>query len=347
MNSVQMMKALVWTGPRRLEVRRVPVPIMKPDEILIRVAYSGICGSELSGYLGHNALRVPPLIMGHEFSGTVETIGEVAHTRYPDLMVGDRVTVNPMVYDEVCPYCRQRQTHLCLDRQLVGAHRPGAFAELVSVPAHVVYKLPDDLSLHDGALAEPTACAVHIVELMGDIVGRDMLIVGAGALGLLSLQVALARDVGRIFVADTNAERLGVAAELGGIPLNPCETDIVAEVQTATGGLGVEIALDAVGAAITRAQCIQAVRRAGRVILSGLHDEVSSIPVADAIRKELSLQGSFCYTPEDFHAALALLSENLVVPGRWVTTVPLTEGGTWFERLIDDPGDIAKVLLVP
>ncbi len=347
MSHSKMMKALVWTGPREMVIRQVPAPTVDPDEVLIRVAYSGICGSELSGYLGHNALRVPPLIMGHEFSGIVEAVGENVQSQTPELSVGDRVTANPMIYDRTCPYCQEGLTHLCLGRQLVGAHRPGSFAEFVSVPAHVIYRLPDGLGLREGALTEPTACAVRIVRLMGDISGRDVLIVGTGTLGLLSLQVALVRGAGRIFVVDTNVKRLSVASELGGVPLDPHERDIVTEVEQATKGLGVDVALDAVGAAITRAQCIQAVRRAGRVILSGLHDEVSSMPVADVIRKELTLQGSFCYTPDDFQTALTMLSEGRLTVGRWVVTAPLVEGRAWFERLVGDPGSIAKVLLVP
>ena len=347
MSHSKMMKALVWAGPREMVIRQVPAPTTDPDEVLIRVAYSGICGSELSGYLGHNALRVPPLIMGHEFSGIVEAVGENVQSQTPELSPGDRVTANPMIYDGTCLYCQEGLTHLCLGRQLVGAHRPGAFAEFVSVPAHVVYRLPDGLGLREGALTEPVACAVRIVRLMGDISGRDVLIVGTGTLGLLSLQVALVRGAGRIFVVDTNVKRLSVASELGGIPLDPHERDIVTEVEQATKGLGVDVALDAVGAAITRAQCIQAVRRAGRVILSGLHDEVSTMPVADVIRKELTLQGSFCYTPDDFQTALTMLSEGRLTVGRWVVTAPLVEGRAWFERLVGDPGSIAKVLLVP
>ena len=126
---VEVMKALVWVAPNQMEVRDEPIPVLHPDEVLIQVSYAGICGSELSGYLGHNALRVPPLIMGHEFSGKIIALGAEAKTRNPALEMGQLVTVNPMVYCGVCEYCLAGETHLCTSRRLIGAHRPGAFAE--------------------------------------------------------------------------------------------------------------------------------------------------------------------------------------------------------------------------
>jgi threonine dehydrogenase-like Zn-dependent dehydrogenase len=211
----------------------------------------------------------------------------------------------------------------------------------------MVFLLPDGLSLRVGALSEPTACAVRIVSLMGDVADRDILIVGAGAIGLLTLQVLRYRGAGRIFTVDTNLDRLANVGELGGVPLNPQEDDVVAAVQNATGGLGVSISLDAVGKAVTRAQCVAATARGGHVMLSGLHEENSAVPVADVIRKEQTLQGTFCYTPADMRAAIELLSAGVVSPGPWLAEAPLGDGGIWFARLVGDPGPVAKVLLTP
>ena len=343
----EMMKALVWEGPREMTVRDVARPAPAPDEILIRVAYCGICGSELSGYLGHNALRVPPLIMGHEFSGEVVALGDEVASMTNALSVGSRVTVDPMVYDGTCRYCRAGQHHLCLARSLVGAHRPGAFAAYVAVPAHVVYALPQEMDLRVGALAEPTACAVRIAELMGDVAGRAVLIVGAGTIGLLTLRILLLRGAAGVFISDTNAGRLAAARELGGHTLNPVQQDVVTVVREATGGQGVAIALDAVGKAVTRAQCVAATERGGLVLLSGLHEEVSEMPAAEVIRNEITVQGSFCYTPDNVREAIELLAQGTVASGSWVVDAPLSEGRAWFERLVGNPGAVAKVLLVP
>lgn len=341
------MKALIWEGPRRMALQDEPVPIAGEDEVLVEVAYCGICGSELSGYLGHNALRKPPLIMGHEFSGEVVAAGRVAKRSHPSLVPGTRVTADPMIFDGTCTYCRQGLHHLCLDRNLVGAARPGAFAEYVAIPARQVFVLPPEVDLRTGALAEPVACAVRIAALARCGGDGQVLIVGAGTIGLLSLQVLRHRGVTRVFVADTNAERLAVAADMGAEVLNPLEGDVVARVRAATGEDGVDVAVDAVGKAVTREQCVAATRRGGRVILSGLHEETSAMPVADMIRREITGQGSFCYTPEDFGEAIGLLERKVIGPGPWMVDADLAEGRTWFERLVGDPGGAVKVLLQP
>jgi 2-desacetyl-2-hydroxyethyl bacteriochlorophyllide A dehydrogenase len=341
------MRALIWEGPREIAVRHVTLPSPAPDEVLIKVIYCGICGSELSGYLGHNALRVPPLIMGHEFSGEIVAMGSEVASANGELRVGDPVTVDPMIYDGTCRYCAEGRQHLCLDRSLIGAHRPGAFAEYVVAPAHMVFVLPAGMELRTGALSEPVACAVRIAELMGDVMGKDILIVGAGAIGLLTLQVLQHRGAGMVFVSDTNAARLAVAAVLGGHALNPAEQDVVSSVRDATEGRGVVLALDAVGKAVTRKQCVAAVERAGRVLLSGLHEETSEMPVADIIRGEITVQGTFCYTPDNVREAISLLDQGAVRLGSWIVDAPLAEGRAWFERLVGDPAQVAKVLLVP
>lgn len=343
----ETMQALVWTGPEEMALETLSVQDPGTDEVLIEVAYCGICGSELSGYLGHNALRVPPLIMGHEFSGVIVSLGDGAQARNPSVSVGARVTVDPMIYDGTCRYCQDGLEHLCMERQLVGAARPGGFAEYVAAPAHMVFILPESLSLRAGALTEPTACAVHIAALMGEAPGRDILIFGAGAIGLLTLQVLLQRGAERVFVVDTNLDRLAHATDLGGVALDPGKDDVVSLVQAATDGVGVSISLDAVGKAVTRAQCVAATARGGQVMLSGLHEETSTVPVADVIRKEQRLQGTFCYTPADIRAAMALLSEGGVTLGDWLVEAPLADGGAWFGKLVRDPGQAVKVLLAP
>ena len=135
--SNESMQALVWEAPHEMNLRSLSIPSPGVDEVLVKVAYVGICGSELSGYLGHNALRVPPLVMGHEFSGEVAALGEKAHQRNPGLSVGQAVTANPMVYCGTCSYCQVGLNHLCVNRKLIGAHRPGAFAQYTTVPAWI------------------------------------------------------------------------------------------------------------------------------------------------------------------------------------------------------------------
>ena len=341
------MKALVWEAARTMTLREQREPAAAADEILVRVGHAGICGSELSGYLGHNALRVPPLIMGHEFAGEIVDVGPLVPTIRPDLTPGALVTVNPLWYCGDCRSCAAGVNQLCANRRLLGAHRPGAFAELISVPAKLALRLPAGMDTRIGALTEPVGCAVRIAELARDVMEQDCLIIGAGPIGLLSLQVLRFNGAARVFIAEIDPARLAMGEALGGIPLQPTELDTVEAVMGATSGAGVAVSVDAVGTALTREQCVAATRASGTLVLSGLHEETSAMPVAAMIRSEIVARGSFAYSPANFARALGLLAQGAIRLDPWITEAPLAEGGPWFERLIEAPGDVSKVLLTP
>ena len=341
------MKALVWEAARTMTLREEPAPTAAADEIVLRVAYAGICGSELSGYLGHNALRVPPLIMGHEFAGEIVELGALVPEFKPDLTTGSLVTVNPLWYCGDCEYCAAGLNQLCGNRRLIGANRPGAFAEYVCAPAKLALPLPDGMDARIGALTEPVGCAVRIGELAGDVADVDCLIIGAGPIGLLSLQMLQYQGAARVFIAEIDEARLAMGEALGGIPIQPSAVDTVESVREATDGAGVAVSIDAVGTALTREQCVAATKASGRLILSGLHEESSVMPVAAMIRSEITAVGSFAYTPANFARALELLGAGAIRLDPWIHEAPLGEGGDWFERLIEAPGDVSKVLLKP
>lgn len=341
------MKTLVWEAPRVLTIRERDVPAIQPDEVLIKVAFAGICGSELSGYLGHNKLRVPPLVMGHEFSGEIVSLGSEATNRNASLALGQPVTVNPLASCGACRYCLQGHNHLCQTRQLIGAHRPGGYAEYVNVPAALVLPLPAGMTLATGALTEPAAVGIRIGVLAGAVEGETALVIGAGPIGLLALQVLAHRGAKRVFIADLDPARRAMGEALGGVPLDPAEVNIPDAMRKDTDGLGVAVAVDAVGMAVTRANCIAATRSAGTVILSGLHEEASAMPVADIIRREITLHGSFAYSPGNFSEALNQINNRTLRLDPWIVEAPLEDGGQWFERLLSAPGNVAKVLLIP
>ena len=346
------MQALVWTAPEKMEMQEQPEPTSTSSEVVIRVAYAGICGSELSGFLGHNALRTPPLVMGHEFAGEIVEVGRDV----TGLDLGDAVTVNPLTYCGQCRTCHMGLTQLCPERRLVGAHRPGAFAEYVSSPAFVTHKLPDGMSLRSGALTEPVGVGVRIGRLAGEVAGESALIIGAGPIGLLALQALKLAGADRIFIADLDPERLAMGGALGGITISPSAAgngatgqgaDVVETVKDATAGDGVAVSIDAVGTGGTRTQCVAATRNAGTLILSGLHEETSPMPAAAIIRQELTVRGSFAYGAADFADGLEQLHAGHYRLDPWIVEAPLAEGGDWFHRLIRSPGNVSKVLLVP
>jgi threonine dehydrogenase-like Zn-dependent dehydrogenase len=285
--------------------------------------------------------------MGHEFSGVITAAGEHATKHHPRVIVGQRVTANPLWYCGRCPYCLAGRQNLCPQRQLLGAHQPGSYAEFVRVHAKMVYPLPDSLSLERAALTEPLACAMRAARLAACTPMDQVLILGLGPIGLLTLQVVQAFGVTRLYAVDMDPDRRAMAGSFGVQVLDPTAAgrDVVSWIKTETGGLGVDVAIDAVGAGATRRQCIEAVAPGGRVVFVGLHEEESALPANLLIRKELSLQGDFAYTPADFEHALDRLTAGRAHMDSWLVTAPLAEGGAWFERLLAGPGPVAKVLL--
>ncbi|WP_139993419.1 zinc-dependent alcohol dehydrogenase [Paenibacillus paridis] len=329
------MKALVYEGPRTLNLREVDLQELKPDEVLIRVERVGICGSELGGYMGHNSLRKPPLIMGHEFAGIIERLGEQVST----IQVGERVTANPLITCGSCQYCRNGQSQLCGERALLGAHRPGAFAEFVAVPARNVYAIPDHVTVEEGAFAEPFACAVHICRLMELTPMDRLLIYGAGPIGLFALQAAQVYGLRDIVIVDLNESRLEIARELGGIGVSGLD-----QLDEQSAG-GFDAVLDAVGAEVTRRKSVEAVRPGGQIIFTGLHESESKLAINDMIRSEASIKGAFAYSQEDFETAVKWISQGRVNLLKWTETVDISEGKASFEKLIAGPGKTAKILL--
>jgi threonine dehydrogenase-like Zn-dependent dehydrogenase len=327
------MSALVYEAPLHMNMRQVPRPVIQPDEALIRVSYSGICGSELSGYEGKNSLRKPPLVMGHEFSGHIEALGSAVDL--PELKVGAAVTANPLVSCRQCRYCLSGKQHLCPNRKLLGAHMPGSNAEFVSIRADALFLIPSELSLTTAALVEPAACAIHAAALAKPAPDQQALVVGAGPIGLMVIQALADRGISQIFCIDLNVERLAMAEKLGAAP----GTFESLESQP------VDIVVDAVGASATRQGCARVVRSGGRIVWIGLHEAETILPVNDFIRREIATYGSFAYTPIDFEDALQALAQNrITLEDAWTQTEPLENGTACYEKLLHG-APISKIWL--
>ena len=342
----QMMQALVWLGPRDMVQRAEPMPKPAEGEVLISVGAVGICGSELGGFLGHNSLRVPPLIMGHECAGQVVQVTGGTFATGNAATVGARVTFNPLVVCDTCDRCLSGKSNLCRRRQLVGAHRPGAFAQYVAIPARQCYPLPESLSLVAGSLAEPLACSVRAVALSRVKPQERLLILGAGPIGLCAVAAARAQGVEQIVISDVAPQRLEIARHWGASDvINAREQDVVVFVQQRYPG-GVDSVIDAVGTTPVRTQAIRAVVPGGRVVLIGLHDEESVIPANYLIRQEITVTGTFAYTDDAFTQAVDLLVHGVVQPSvDWLEERPLSDGPAAFAELVDGKAKAAKIVL--
>jgi len=352
-----MMRALVWHGPRRMTLERVALPEPGPGEVRVRVEAVGICGSELSGYLGHNALRVPPLVMGHEFAGVVDAVGDAGDDRMPEGPAGDaagakepvpprgarggapapgaRVVVNPLLSCGRCDACRAGRANLCDRRALVGAHRPGAFAEAVVVPAAACLALPDEVDAAAAAMVEPLACAVRATRLAGVGASTRLRVLGAGTIGLLCALVARADGAAEVSIHDPNRARAAVGEDWGlDAPEGaPDRADAV---------------IDAVGLEATRAQAVALLDRGGTAVFVGLHQATARFDGNDVVRDEKVVRGCFAYAPDDFATALELINGGFLPPaGAWRSERPLAAGPAAFDELIDgDPG-VIKIVLRP
>lgn len=334
------MQALVYTAPRAVELRDWPAPQPAYGTVLVRVRAAAICGSDLHGFLGHSKIRVPPMVMGHEFTGDVVALGEGVQT----LAVGDRVTVQPLIGCGRCALCLAGHSNVCPDRRLMGGHLQGAFAEQIAPPQHLVYKLPDHVSYEQGALVEPLANGVHMARL-APVAYADVAVIGAGTLGLMALQAARAAGARRVVVVDTAPNRLEVAERLGAhATINPSIGDVATAVRAALDGARPAVVMEAVGHTVTRQQALEVVAPGGAVVLLGLAEAESSLDILSVINREIRLLGSYGSRDADFRDAIALIADGRVDVTSWVERVTLDRGQETFTRLVDDPRNLVKAI---
>ena len=343
------MKALLLSEYGKLETVEVPMPRPGPEDILVRVAACGICGSDVHGYDGSSGRRIPPIVMGHEASGTVAAVGEGVS----GFNVGEPVTFDSTVYCGKCEYCRNGQMNLCSNRQVLGVSTPeyrreGAFADYVVVPARIVHALPQGLSLEEAAMVEPLAVAVHAVSL-AHVSSRDTaLLVGAGMIGLLVLQALREAGCSRVIVTDIDNTRLELAKSLGATEtVNAKTADLLAEVQRLTSGSGADVALEAVGSTATIKAAIEGTKKGGTVVLIGNIAPSVEIPLQTVVSREIRLQGSAASSGE-YPRCIEMLARGSVRVKPLISAVaPLEEGSQWFERLHERQPNLMKVILTP
>ncbi len=336
------MKAIVWQGPQEMTVEEVPEPDLQAGTAILAVGACGICGSELEGYLGHMDNRVPPLIMGHEFAGTVIEVGDPADADWR----GRHVTVNPIESCGQCALCRAGLDNVCPTRTLIGIHHPGAFGERVRVPVANLRALPDGTSTRVGALAEPFANGVHALRLgLARGPAENVVIMGAGTIGLMCLQAALLNEVPHVAVIDLVEARREQARALGAHGAFGSVEEAQAELSERGDGLGAELVVDAVGAVATRQGGIDLLRPGATLVAVGLAADETPLRFHPLIRNQIAVQGSYAYTKRDFDRGLAWLVEGRAGLGELPDPLPLERGPAAFAALVQGPTAQVKVFL--
>jgi len=343
------MKALLLSEYKRLAIAELPTPAPSAGEVLIQVAACGICGSDVHGYDGASGRRIPPIVMGHEAAGVVAAVGKGANS----YQIGDRVTFDSTVYCGLCEFCRRGDVNLCDRRQVVGVscgdyRRAGAFAEYVTVPERILYRLPDDLSFSDAAMLEAVSVAIHAVRVAEINGAETALVIGAGMIGLLIQQAAAASGCSRIFVTDLDATRLELASSLGADAIiDGSRETLASRIAQLTESRGVDVVFEAVGRPETVAAAIDCARKSGTVALVGNIAPEVSIPLQKVVTRQIRLQGS-CASAGEYPQAMEWIATGKIRVAPLITAVaPLDEGPSWFERLYAREPNLMKVVLDP
>lgn len=344
------MKALELIEYEKFEYKDIEVPEIKPNEVLIRVAACGICGSDVHGMDGSSGRRIPPIVMGHEAAGTVSEVGSTAGEQWK---VGDRVTFDSTVYCGECWHCRRGEVNLCDDRMVLGVscddyRRYGAFAEYVAVPSHILYRLPDNITFEQAAMVEAVSVAVHAVERTPVHLGDSAVVFGGGMIGLLCLQTLKAAGCGFAAVVDLDAGKLETAKKLGAdLCVNPSERDAPEAIREATGGRGADIAMEAVGIAPTMQGAIASLRKGGSCTLVGNLAKTVEMPLQEVVTRQISLIGT-CASAGEYPACLDLIARGVIDVDCLISEVkPLDQGAEWFARLHKGAEGLTKVILKP
>ena len=327
-----IMKALVYTEAGRVALEERPR--LKPEngEVEVAIELAGVCGSDISGFLGHSARRKPPLVLGHELVGRLSD--------------GRRVVANPLISCGHCVYCLTGTQNLCESWRLLGMDQtPGTFAEYITLPAGQIHEIPKELPSARAVLCEPLANIVHLFRISAPAPFFRLAIVGGGTMGALTLLASRRIGARDVLVVDVSDQRLETAQKLGAaVTVNITSPEGLTEARR-VAGRGYDLVVDASGSGPARQAAFDLCRPGTCVALLGMGAQRSELDFVTSIRKEHRVAMSFAYTPADFRSALDLLIAGEVELSRWTEQVPLERGQEALERIAHRPGATLKMLL--
>ena len=343
------MKAQVFYEPEVMKMEQKDIPQIADNEVLVKVKACGICGSDVHGMDGSTGRRKTPLIMGHEASGEIAEIG----SEVQGWQIGDRVTFDSTIYYLDDWYTRKGRYNLSDNRKVLGVSpmeykKHGAFAEYVSMPAHILYKLPVDVSFEQAAMVEPVAVAAHAVNVSKIQPGKSAVVIGVGMVGVFVVKMLQIAGANPIIAVDLDENKLELAKEFGAThTFKSSEKGVSEKVFELTKNRGADFGFEVVGISETVNLCINSLRKGGTAILVGNLKPEVTIPLQKVVTTELSLLGS-CAINGEYELVLDLMSSGKISVDKMISAVaPLSEGADWFNRLYNKESGLNKVILVP
>jgi L-iditol 2-dehydrogenase len=343
------MKALVLKEANLFEIQDIPTPAVGDNEVLIKIKACGICGSDVHGMDGSTGRRQPPVIMGHEAAGVIETLG----CKVDGFAVGDNVTFDSTISCGECSFCQEGDINLCNNRRVIGVscddyRSQGAFAEYLVLPQHILYKFGEGLDFATACMVEPISIAFHAVNITDVALGASVVVIGAGIIGQMVVQAIRRAGCGLLIVADLDDDRLARATKHGADhALNSGKLELVEEVKKLTDGKGVDIVFEAVGAEVTVRAGISCLCKGGAMTVIGNIAPNISFPLQEVVTRELKIQGS-CASSGEYPACLEFLERGLIDVTDAITSVePLERGQEMFDRLYRKEPGLNKIILKP
>lgn len=334
------MRAVKLHAPRQASVVEEPAPVAGSGEVIIRIDATGLCGSDLSTWLGHHPFRRPPVVLGHEAAGTVVEAAADVTTISP----GTRVALCPLIPCGRCASCLRGQGNLCLDRRVPGVGWSGTYADFVAAPADRAFPVPDALSMTAAALIEPAAVALRACRKAGIAPGTRLGVLGAGGIGTMCALVASHLGADTLVVTDVSRDKLArLGAAVGVHPVLLPDEDPVAAALTATAGEGLDAVLVTSAAPGVLEQATAMARPGGTLVLVALPGAPAMVDVDACVVRELSLHGTYAYEDSDFADAAGLVAGGMNVLAALTHEVPLDQAPAIFEQ-IDAGLDYTKIV---
>jgi 2-desacetyl-2-hydroxyethyl bacteriochlorophyllide A dehydrogenase len=347
--SASLMKALVLEEYNKLVYKDVPAPVIGENEVLVNVKACGICGSDIHGFDGSTGRRIPPLIMGHEASGVITKRGRLVK----GWKEGDRVTFDSTVYPLNDWFTLEGRYNLSDKREVMGVspgtyRRDGAFAEFVSVPEHILYRVPDSVTFVQAAMVEGIAVALHSLNIAGIRTGDSCVVIGTGMIGISVVKMLSISGASQIIAIDSQPDRLEKATEAGATSVFLAdEQDLVVKIKSLTKDRGADVSFEVVGISESLNLAVNLLRKGGKAVLVGNLSATVDFPLQRVVTSELSILGS-CAIRGEYETVLSLMESGRINTEDQVSVIaPLSEGVKWFNKLYSGSGVSGKVILVP